>query len=172
MTGAGQLQLVPLPEAPDRGEPLFAARIPGQPVRAKHRCQCIGTKPSTRPEDTWKAWRARAVPLVALHWGRRPRIVAPVIAQVTAVFRRPADRRTTYTIDDEVHPYPWPWVDDRVPFVGVPDHDQVWKAALDVCKHARVLADDRLVVGDGGSRRWYAAQGEGPCVEIRLWRAS
>lgn len=184
----GQLDLIARP--PERTGQLLAVVLDGQPQRAKHACQCLAKGkrrkidgawwvpldrilPSTRPEEKWKEWRDESVAsLLELKAELDlPRLRVPVLARVTAVFRRPQGKKTTHTLDGVEEAYPYEWVPERVPFVGKPDHDQVWKAALDVCVQAQLLVDDRLVVGDKGSRRWYAAEGEDPCVEVRLWRA-
>lgn len=169
-TAVVQLDLLPLPPRPNRGKPLVACRIAGQPVRAKHACTCFNNHPSTRPIENWAEWRAAAVGGLSLWWDGRPTIAVPVIAQVTAVFERPREPRTTYTLKGVERPYPFAWTSGRVQFVGRPDWDQVGKAAVDVLVHAGILLDDPLVT-DGGTPRWYAAEGEGPCVEVRLWHA-
>lgn len=171
VTRARQLELAPLPPAPDYGRPLLAVGILGKPVRAKHACTCHGEHPGTRPLPDWKDWRRYAIDVLREHWGRRPTLVCPVVVQVVAVFQRSRRPRKTFDLKGETHPYPYPWTSGRVPYVGRPDFDQVWKAAVDVCVHAEILRDDPLVVRDAGSDRVYAAEGEEPCVEVRLWRA-
>jgi hypothetical protein len=112
------------------------------------------------------------VPALTAYWLGRPTLHSPVLASVTAIFHRPLKPRETYRLNGKDHPYPYDWTPERIPFVGTPDQDQVWKAGLDVLVQAGILFDDRLVVGDAGkSRRWYAAEGEQPCVEVRLWKA-
>lgn len=177
MTAVRQLALVPLPPRPDRGRPLLAVQLPGKPQRAKHHPVVIGkgtpyVRATTRPDPGWDAWRSAMVTALRT-WGRgRACIVAPVIAGVTAVFPRPKSPRTSYTLDGVTRPYPFPWHPGRVEYIGDPDHDQVTKAAIDVCKQAGLLGDDTLVVGyAGGESRFYAAEGESPCVEVRLWHA-
>lgn len=103
-------------------------------------------------------------------WGPQLPIDVPVIVQVTAVFARPARPRRTYTLKGVVRPYPYPWTSERIPYVGRPDWDQVGKAGVDVLVQAGILVDDPLVV-DGGTPRWYAAEGELPGVELRVWSA-
>lgn len=154
------------------GTRLVAARVSGQPARAKHACTCRGNHPSTRPDPSWARWRDAAVPALRVYWADRRTLTGPVLASVTAVFQRPQEPRKTYRLHGVDHPYPYDWTDERIPFVGTPDQDQVWKAGLDVMVQAGILSDDRLVVGDGGySRRWYTAVGEQPSVEVRLWDA-
>lgn len=169
---ASQLPLLERPE-PRR---LFGARIPGQPARAKHACTCrvvrVGTRwvgrPGTRPLDAWSEWRDAVVPQLQARW-RHPPITTAVRARVVAVFQRPLEPRLTHTCKGLTLPYPYEWTDERVGFVGKPDWDQVYKAATDVLVHAGILLDDELVVGPFGGGRWYAAEGEGPCVEVSLW---
>jgi Holliday junction resolvase RusA-like endonuclease len=170
-----QLELVPyVPTV--QGVPLFAVRLDGKPQRSKHH-PCVifrNGKPTatTRPDKGWDAWRAEMRSELALLWYGKDPIRVPVIAGVTAVFPRIDSARLTYTTGGVTLAYPWAWTSGRVPYIGTPDHDQVTKAALDVLVQGGVLADDPLVVGyAGGIRRWYAAEGERPCVEVRLWAA-
>lgn len=165
-----QLPLVPLAGPLERGRPLVAVRIHGQPARAKHACTCRGGHPGTRPDDSWKAWRAGAVPGLRAWWAGQDPITGPVVAQVVAVFQRPKAPRRRYTLGGVERPYPYPWTSDRVPYVGTPDWDQVGKAGVDVLVKAGILLDDPLVV-DASTPRWYTAVGESPSVEVRLWAA-
>lgn len=178
-----QLPLMALPSDHARGTLLLALWFDGQPQRSATKCTCLGKpkpKPRARPDKLWGKWRDAMV--ADLRELGRPMIVEPVIAQVVAVFARPQRPRTTYRATPPkvdgvrppgvTRPYSWEWDAGRVPFIGRPDFDNVWKAALDVTVRARLLADDSLVVGPaGGCARWYAAEGEDPHVEVRLWRA-
>lgn len=186
-----QLPLVG-PARPPVGTLLAGVRVDGQPVRAKHACVChpLGARrkmsgavwvridaivPGTRPMDTWRDWRDDAVEdlkLVAQEQGWRT-YNEPVIAGVVAVFRRPRTPRKNYQLKKVVRPYPFEWTEGRVGFVGRPDHDQVVKAGVDVMVQAGILCDDPLVVGYApGISRWYAAIGEEPHLEVRLWSAT
>jgi Holliday junction resolvase RusA-like endonuclease len=110
------------------------------------------------------------VPNLREWWAGRDPIAVPVVAQVVALFQRPQKPRLTFTLRGVERPYPYPWTDGRVPFVGRPDWDQVGKAGVDVLVQAGILLDDPLVV-DATTPRWYTAVGESPCVEVRLWTA-
>lgn len=149
---------------------LFQVTIPGEPQRSKHLCTCPRRFPDTRPDPAWKAWRTYATNLIRALWLGREPIVVPVLVEVLAVFPRPKSRRRFYTVQGQELPYPWHWTAGRVPYIGTPDWDQVGKAGVDVCVRAGVLADDPLVVS-ARTPRFYAAKGEGPCVEVRLWSA-
>jgi Holliday junction resolvase RusA-like endonuclease len=162
---ADQLLLVDL-----RPRRIAGWRIPGDPVRAKHACTCVGKHGRTYPLEAWREWRDAVVPLLRSRW-RRPPIDLPVRARVDVVFRRPATPRRTHLVREVELPYPYEWTDGRVGFVGTPDWDQVYKAATDVLVHAGILLDDRLIRGPHGGDRWYAARAEGPCVEVSLWTA-
>lgn len=147
---------------------LFGARIPGQPARAKHGCTCQGKHGRTYPLEVWADWRNAVVPQLQARW-RRPPITTAVRARVVAVFARPQEPRVTITCKGQELPYPFAWTSGRVGFAGTPDWDQVYKAATDVLVHAGILLDDQLVMGPDGGGRWYAAEGEGPSVEVSLW---
>lgn len=151
--------------------PLLSVYLAGEPARAKHACTCHGGHPGTRPLKEWAAWRGEQVATLREQFPGREPIAVPVFAQVVAVFARPQTKRTKYKLGGVERPYPFPWTQQRVGFVGRPDHDQVWKAGLDVLVQSGLLLDDPLVVGDHGSTRWYAASGEPPHVEVTLWEA-
>lgn len=151
--------------------PLLSVYLAGEPARAKHACTCHGGHPGTRPLKEWAAWRGEQVATLREQFPGREPIAVPVFAQVVAVFARPQAKRTKYKLGGVERPYPFPWTQQRVGFVGRPDHDQVWKAGLDVLVQSGLLLDDPLVVGDHGSTRWYAASGELPHVEVTLWEA-
>lgn len=190
----GQLELVPRAPEPDFGKPLLAVRLDGQPQRAKSDAVSIIRGPrknfdgvvwvrkdmvtaTMHPVPGWREWRDAMVEGLILEYRMDPSderwpITEPVIAGVVAVFRRPQGDKRRYTMKGIERAYPYPWTDERVPFVGRPDADQVEKAGVDVLVRAGLLLDDPLVVGRaGGISRWYAAVGEDPHVEVRLWRA-
>lgn len=171
-----QLELTAL-ETPRLGTPLFALRLEGEPQRSAMKCTCYGGKPAARPDRHWATWRDAMVDdiramLLDMGDDWTGALVCPVIVGVVAVFSRPKGKKKAFTMKGTERPYPFAWNNERVPFVGTPDHDQVVKAAVDVCVQGGILLDDPLVVGyAGGTSRFYAAIGEAPHVEVRLWRA-
>ncbi len=152
-----------------RHEPMFVARGERKVINGEKWVRLSGISASTRPDPAWDTWRTEMV--ADLRTLGLPCIELPVFADVRAMFPRPQSPRKTYTLNKVTRPYPYPWHSGRVVYVGKPDDDQVRKAAIDVCVQAGLLLDDVLVVGPAGSGRWYAAEGEDPCVEVRLWRA-
>lgn len=165
-----QLELAPVQAAPAVRPLLFEASLAGEPQRSKSHPRIRGGRITMQADDAWAAYRVRAISLLRPLWRGRESIVVPVVVEVVAVFSRPQAPRRHYTVKGERLPYPWPWTNARVPFVGTPDWDQVGKAAVDVCVQAGILADDPLVV-EGRTTRWYAAAGEGPSVTVCLWGA-
>lgn len=181
MIGVHQLDLLPLPDPPSRGKPVAALRLKGDPM------------PWTRPKPfplngriverftgAYQKWRTRSIREIAVWWGRKEPLRMPLVCSVVSVFERP-DRPPTSTIDGHRTPYPWPWTSGRLVSLGLGDADNLAKGILDVLQRVPtplgmetawtpVLADDRLVV-DLRSTRWWTAEGEEPCVEVRLWHA-
>jgi Holliday junction resolvase RusA-like endonuclease len=165
--------LFPVDRAPEvrPREGSYLVRIPRAPVpAARGRCGCRAGHGIAYPDPDYDAWKAAAVQLIAYHWRAQPPIVVPVVVAVEAVHLRPP-RPKPWTLDGKRYPYPWAWTNDRRPMIGTADLDNLWKAALDAIVQAGMLADDRLVVADGGSRKVYGAPGEAPCVEVRMWSA-
>lgn len=171
-----QLALVPsAPPVPAR-EPVYAVRVLVEPqVAQRPRARAI------RVQGRWTAqvyddppyarWRTQVRDLLALDWrGRPPLPLALYIGQVVLVLPRPVRPVRWLTVRGERWRYPLPWALGRMPHVGTEDLDNLRKGPIDALVQAGVLPDDRLVVQDGGSGKWWAAQDEPPSVEIRLWR--
>lgn len=179
MTSVRQLELVPLPPPPERGRPLVACRIPIEPQVAKRPLATAIRSRHTRSgwaaqvydHPAYAAWKADAIPLLRAWWAGKPPIRAPLIGQVVLVMPRPAEGLPKITIHGERMAYPFPWTGGRCYHLGTEDLDNLRKGPLDVLVQAGVVADDRLIVEDGGSRKVYAAELEDPCVEVRLWHA-
>lgn len=134
-------------------------------------------------DPTYRRWLREALALFRAAYGLREPIAVPVAVQVDAVFRRPAERVRAVTVAGRRVRYPWGWTSGRNPYLGQGgDVDNVAGAVLDALQPPPgdlaprkkdppgepPLVDDRLVV-DLHARQWYAAEGEGPCVEVRLW---
>lgn len=153
-----------------RGEWVFGAVLPGEPQRSAKKPGFRGRRVTMVPDPKWEAWRDWATLVLQGLWRGRAPVHFPVLGQVVAVFSRPLKPRKTYTAAGVSHPYPWPWTDERIPYIGVPDADQLQKAGFDVAKRAGILVDDWLVE-PLGTPRYYAAAGEEARVEIRFWRS-
>jgi hypothetical protein len=178
---AQQLALVEVQPSPAQGRPLVALRLNGEPMPwSRPKPFHMGTRIVERFSGPFGAWRVRAIRTVASWWAGRDTIRVPVIAEVLAVVERPP-RPPRATIDGQLVVYPWPWTDDRRPALTIGDVDNYAKAMLDILQQTPkpigmeltttpVLADDRLVV-ELRARRLYAALGEEPCTEVRLWIA-
>ena len=121
-------------------------------------------------DHEYAAWKEAIVQVLRYGW-TRPTIVTPVVVAVEAVFSRPGAKPPSWTLAGKRFRYPWDWTPGRNPYIGTIDLDNLTKAALDGVVQGGVLADDRLVVRDGGSRKVFAAEGEPACVEVRFWPA-
>ena len=182
MTAIHQLDLVPLPEPPARGKPIAALRIRGEPRPWSRATPFLKNGVMVqRFSGPYAAWRTSAIRHVATWWNRREPIRVPVVCSVTSVFERPHEPVRSVQIDKHRTPYPWAWSEGRNIGLQQGDVDNLAKGILDVLQRVPtplgmetawtpVLADDRLVV-DLRSTRWWAAAGEEPCVEVRLWHA-
>lgn len=163
-----QLPLIPLPPS-RRGEWVAGFVLHGEPQRSAWHPVVIVGHAAMRPDDAWRDYRDAMSEALSWWAQRNDPVWFPVLCKVTAVFTRPQSRRKTYTIGGVERPYPYPWTDGRVGFVGTPDADQIQKAAVDVCVRAGILVNDTIVQPDG-TERWYAAVGEQPRTEVRFWR--
>lgn len=179
MTSVRQLELVPLPPPPERGKPLVACRVPIEPqVAQRVRAYVIrsaftksGWTAKVRDDDLYADWKVRAIGLLAAWWAGKPPIRMWCVGRVVLVTERPRKPVKSVVVDGEELDYQWAWTSGRNPYAGVCDLDNLRKGPLDVLKKAGVIADDRLINEDGGSKVVYAAEGELPCVEVHLWRA-
>jgi hypothetical protein len=182
-----QLEMVPLPGRPTRGQQLVGLRISGDPVPWARPKPFILAKntPNERIVERftgpYAAWRTKAIREVARWWGGKPGIRVPVVVEVVAVQARP-DRPPRATVGGELVAYPWVWTDGRNPSLGMGDADNFAKGVLDCLQQVpppiglerqltAVLVDDRLSIHTTG-RRVYAAVGEEPCTEVRIWSAA
>jgi Holliday junction resolvase RusA-like endonuclease len=172
-----QLELLALPPPTGRGLPLAAFRLELSPqVAQRGRCGCRAGHGYVYDDEGYKAWKKLAVPSVMAYLEGKGddwtgAISCPMVVQVVAVFARPAKEPRTYTVKSQVLRHPWPWPDGRFIHTGPEDLDNLRKAVLDVMQQAGVILDDRLAGEDGNSRKVWAARGEAPCVEVRVWRA-
>lgn len=143
------------------------ARIPGRPVPYA-RTGGLGRRRYTpgRKGDptTHRGWEAMAVPLLREVAPPVP-LLGPVGAVVVAVYPRPKTRPASV-------PAEWWTHGGRVLLPsGRGDLDNVVKLVLDCVTQAGWWLDDRHVASLQASRV-YAADGEGPAVEVhasRLW---
>lgn len=182
MIGIGQLELVPLPAPPDRGKALAAFRVKGEPMPwSRPKPFELGGRIVERFTGPYAKWRTRAIREIATWWGGKEPIRVPLVCSIASVFARPDRPIRWITVDGHDMRYPWPWHAGRLVHMGLGDADNLAKGILDVMQRAPspvgmevkltpMLADDRLVV-DLRSTRWWAAEGEAPSVEVRLWHA-
>lgn len=192
---SGQLQLL-APGQP--GESLLALRVvvrAGGEVlspapKARPRVRVVTTREGESfgqagMDPTYRRWMREALALFRGLWGERATIDVPVRARVDGVFPRPSKAVQGAQVCGQWVSYPFPWTDGRNPYMGNGgDADNVGGAVLDALQPPpkdlaprkkdppgnSPLLNDRLVV-ELHVRLWYAAVGEEPCVEARLWRA-
>lgn len=190
---AAQLELVRQVEPPDRGAPLLALAVTVrigdellEPApKGRPRATIIAGHAAVGMDPGYRRWLREALALFRGAWGDRPSIAVPVVAEVVAVFSRPSKPVRFVTVDGRRIRYPWPWSEDRNPYLGQGgDADNVAGAVLDALQPPPKdlqprkkdppgnppLLDDRLVV-ELHARQFYAASGEEPHVEVRLWSA-
>lgn len=197
-----QLELVPLEDfrRSELGRPVFAVRIPGEPVPwARGRGRALQGKDGPVSvgggwAPNYRRWRVAAIAVLRQAWPLTP-IVRPCYVSVAAVFTRPASwdskpAARRFSMGGHDYAYPYPWTTGRNPYTGNGgDADNIMKAVWDTLQAEGqrkkdkaghpVLLDDRIVepyilpTADGGPGRvrWYAAAGEQPCVEVRIWSA-
>ena len=139
--------------------PLLTVTIPGDPVpqgRAR-----VGLGHHTMDKKS-REWRKLAVAAISWAWihNRRPPVDALVAIEVDVHTSRPGSRPRLVT--------PAAWASgERCLSGGRGDPDNYGKAALDALVDAKVLLDDHTVC-DLRVRKWYAAKGAKPGVDLRI----
>lgn len=182
----GDILELPLERIVDEtlGEPLLAVRIPGGPQPVQRVPTSAGGRilGISRGPD-YQGWIRVAVRMLKrwrIDTGREP-IAEFVWAGVTSVYARPTKPPRGYRLRRKGAPaserstfisYPWPWTDGRNPCGAGADVDNLLKGPVDALVESGLLLDDRLVMDLRPGGRWYAARGEQPCMEVRLWRAA
>lgn len=135
---------------------LLACEVLGEPVgKGRPRVALVGGHARAYTPAKTASWEQTAAQVAALQWRGAPH-EGPVHLWVQAVASRP--QRLLRKRDPE----------GRLLRPGKPDLDNVVKAVADALVKAGVLRDDVLVTTIT-ARSLYAAKGEGPRVEIRLW---
>lgn len=164
-----QLELVPQVR-PRRGEALFAVRLHLEPfawMRPRARAVPLaGRRPVAQVfnDPAHARWLDAAAGHIAAWWGRPP-IAELLVARAVFVFARP-ERPQVRTVHG--HRVAGPWGPGRVAANVRKDVDNLCKAAWDAAVRGGLLLDDSLIVEDSGAKV-YAAEGEGPCVELFGW---
>lgn len=140
----------------ERGDPALRVLLLGQPV-GQARGRAVPTARGIRVMDperskTWKRTAAVLMQSAArrARWGVAQ---GPVAIEVDAVFQRPRSLRSAPKT--------------RLWRPSTPDGDNLLKALQDA-GNGVLWRDDALVV-DARVRKWYAAPGEPPCVELEVW---
>ena len=140
-----------------RGELLFKATIPGDPVaKGRHRCTCRGGKPRTYPAKKSAEWEKSAADFLSILWKRRPALTMPVSLTITAVAKRP---QGLFRRQDPA---------GRMWKATKPDIDNIAKAVKDGLSKAGVIRDDNIVV-HAELFDLYASKTEKPCVEVEIF---
>lgn len=131
--------------------------IPGRP-QPWQRTGGQGARRYTRRETA--AYEARVAMLARAAMRGSPPLSGPLEVAVTAVWPRPKRR------PDVMPPEAWA-TGTRAPRPSKPDADNVAKGILDGLTRGRVIGDDGQVVRLV-AETLYAAEGEGPHVEVRV----
>ena len=148
------------------------------PVAATRSAKRFGGNAHIVWRDTYKAWKSAAVVDLAGFRRELEAREAPLplfgayVVEAVAVFHRPRFAPTYVRTENGRkvrRPYPLPWTDDRRPYLATPDYDNLAKGVGDCLEAAKVLSNDSTLFW-GTSTKWYAAVGELPHTEIRLWR--
>lgn len=174
-----ELPLEPV-ESPTLGDPLLAVRLPGRPrpvERTVDRGRIV-------PSGEYARWLTRVVRGLERHRHREdlPTVSTFVWAGVVVVYPRPATwapqfriRPAKYRAGERSAMIPNPFGGrshpGRYQCGAGADVDNLWKGPIDALTASGLLLDDRLIVW-GWCRKFYTAEGEAPCVEVRLWSAA
>lgn len=151
-------------------ESTFFVSIPGPP-QAWQRPRFSGRSRGVYSPPALERWYDLAAAAIWPLWSLTAPLAVPLRVEVDAVTARPKSlpaclKRLGWTAAR------WRETTRRIKRPSVPDADNYGKAALDALqgggKRPAVIHDDALVV-EVTTRKWYAAQGEGPCVEIEVW---
>lgn len=138
---------------------LLYARILGEPVgKGRPRASIIAGHVHMRTPEVTRTWEGNAAFALREAWGAQGPLARDVAVRcaVFAVATRPKSR------DRKRDPSGRMWRTSK------PDGDNVLKAALDSLQMAGVVTDDKQVA-HAEVRSFYAARGEGPCVELWMW---
>lgn len=130
---------------------LFGVTIPGHPY--------VGTEPTSEQEWRHVALNALRGALLGPLDGQT--IMRPVQLSVESVKSRPKRKPDAYPRDI--------WNrGGRSICNAPPDWDNVGRTISNLCEEAGIVPND-AAFWSGAVRTWYAAPGEGPCVEIRIY---
>jgi len=140
--------------------------LPMEPYgKARPRCECRGKKPTTRPHPPYEAWMTEAVQRLRLAW-RGPPAAGPLGLVAVLVMPRPARRPRRTKPRRAVPPELWA-TGERVRAPRTPDTDNAVGAVMDALTKAGAILDDAEVT-DSIERKWWAAAGEEPHIEIEI----
>lgn len=107
------------------------------------------------PKKHVVAWETHAAMLMRTTLGESEQLQGPIALTIDAIWERP--KRLCRKQDPDGRIYKW----------SRPDFDNCAKAVCDALNLSGVIVDDAQFC-DCHVRKWYAAKGEGPCVEITL----
>ena len=131
--------------------PILEAVILGAP-RGKGRPRITRSGHVYTPPKT-RSWESDAASIFRAAWGRPESLTGPLEVEVKAVkSRRKGDR-----------------IPGRFLRTVKPDVDNVVKAALDALQKSEVIKDDAHV-SIVHAISLHTAEGEQPCVEVRVWK--
>lgn len=137
-----------------RGRPAII--VPGVPVaQGRGRAVRRGARAGIVDPERSRTWKGVAATVFVAARRDGPILAFPFRVEVDSVFPRPKHVTKRYGTSGRVHR------------PSKPDADNLAKAVLDA-GNAILWTDDALAV-ELVSRKWYAAEGEDPHVEVRAW---
>ena len=140
---------------------VWTCTIPGQPVgKGRPRFARRGKGVIAFTPKPTASWEMDAAAVMAREWGDRPQLDQPCELTVVAIFTRPQRLICKHKRACECKP-------GRIVHSNRPDIDNVIKSCADSAQRAAILRDDASICALHAVKI-YAAEGEGPSVQVRL----
>ena len=140
---------------------VWTCTIPGQPVgKGRPRFARRGKGVTAFTPKPTASWEMDAAAVMAREWGDRSMLIKGCELTVVAIFTRPQRLTCTHKRACQCDP-------GRVVHTSRPDLDNVIKCAADAIQRAGILRDDASICAVHAVKV-YAAESEGPSVQVRL----
>lgn len=140
---------------------VWTCTIPGQPVgKGRPRFARRGKGVIAFTPKPTASWEMDAAAVMAREWGGRSMLIKGCELTVVAIFTRPQRLICSHKRACQCDP-------GRVVHISRPDLDNVCKAVLDSAQKAAIFRDDSSVFAIHAVKT-FAAEGEGPSVQVRL----